>query len=147
MFDERRYFASGRDAGLPGLAIDVAGTRFGLLICEDAWFEEPARAAQAAGAEVLCVINASPFHLGKIEEREARMAERARAAGMPLLYAHLSGGQDEVVFDGGSFALDAQGTVRARAPKYGSRTGHPCHRAPPAGSRPQDQRASAIPPR
>ena len=120
MFDERRYFASGRDAGLPALVVDVGGLRVGVLICEDAWFDEPAQAACAAGAQWLCVLNASPFHLDKAGEREARMAERARAVGRPLLYAHLVGGQDEVVFDGASFALDATGTVTARAPAFES---------------------------
>ena len=118
VFDERRYFASGRDAGLPPVVFDVQGLRFGLNICEDAWFDEPALAAQAAGAQVLCVLNASPFHLGKAQEREQRMAERARGRGMPLLYSHLVGGQDEVVFDGASFALDARGEVAARSPMF-----------------------------
>ena len=118
VFDEHRYFASGRDLHLPPLVFDVQGLRFGLLICEDAWFAEPAEAAKAAGAEVLCVLNASPFHRGKSGEREARMAERARAVGLPLIYVHLVGGQDEVVFDGSSFALDATGQVRARAPMF-----------------------------
>jgi NAD+ synthase (glutamine-hydrolysing) len=118
VFDERRYFASGRDAGLPALVVEVDGVAFGILVCEDAWFDEPAQTAKAAGAQVLCVINASPFHLGKVAEREERMAERARAAGLPLLYAHLSGGQDEIVFDGASFAVDARGQVVARAPMF-----------------------------
>ncbi|WP_457394520.1 NAD+ synthase [Roseateles sp. P5_E1] len=118
VFDERRYFYSGRDAGLGAVVVDVRGHRVGLLICEDAWFEEPAAAAKAAGAELLCVINASPFHIGKVEEREAHMAERARAAGLPLLYAHLVGGQDEMVFDGASFAVQADGSVAARAPMF-----------------------------
>ena len=118
VFDERRYFASGRDAGLPPLVVDVDGTKVGVLICEDAWFDEPAQAACDAGAELLCVINASPFHLDKAGEREARMADRARAVQRPLLYAHLVGGQDEVVFDGASFALDAAGSVTARAPAF-----------------------------
>ena len=118
VFDERRYFASGRDAGLPPLVFEVAGLRVGLLICEDAWFEEPAQAACAAGAQVLCVLNASPFHLDKAGEREQRMAARARICARPLLYAHLVGGQDEVVFDGASFALDAAGKVCARAPAF-----------------------------
>jgi len=118
VFDERRYFASGRDAGQGPLVFEAGGLSVGVLICEDAWFEEPAQAACAAGAQVLCVINASPFHLDKAGEREARMAERARAVGLPLLYAHLVGGQDEVVFDGASFALDAQGRVGARAPTF-----------------------------
>ncbi len=118
VFDERRYFYSGRDAGLAPVVIDVRGLKVGLLICEDAWFEEPAAAAQAAGAQALCVINASPFHVGKNEERERHMAERARATGLPLFYAHLVGGQDEVVFDGASFAVQADGTLAARAPMF-----------------------------
>ena len=118
VFDERRYFVSGRDAGLGAVVFEVQGLKFGINICEDAWFDEPAAAAKAAGAQVLCVLNASPFHLGKVAEREERMAQRARAVGMPLLYSHLSGGQDEVVFDGGSFAVDARGEVVARAPVF-----------------------------
>jgi NAD+ synthase (glutamine-hydrolysing) len=118
VFDERRYFASGRDAGLSPLVFEAGGQRFGVLICEDAWFSEPAQAARDAGAQVVCVLNASPFHLDKAGEREARMAERARAVGLPLLYAHLVGGQDEVVFDGASFALDATGAVAARAAAF-----------------------------
>ncbi len=115
VFDERRYFVSGRDAGFGPLVIDVAGVRLGVLICEDAWFAEPAQATCAQGAQVLLVINASPFHAGKAAEREARMAERARQHQCPLIYAHMVGGQDEVVFDGASFALDAQGQLQARA--------------------------------
>jgi NAD+ synthase (glutamine-hydrolysing) len=118
VFDERRYFVSGRDAGLGPLVFDAGGVRFGVLICEDAWFDEPARLARDAGAQVLCVINASPFHLDKAGEREQRMAERARDVGLPLLYSHLVGGQDEVVFDGASFALDATGTLTSRAPSF-----------------------------
>ena len=118
VFDERRYFASGRDAGQRAVVFEVQGVRFGLVICEDAWFDEPGRAAKAAGAQVLCVINASPFHLGKFAEREERMAQTARELGLPLLYAHLAGGQDECVFDGASFALDASGSVTARAPMF-----------------------------
>jgi NAD+ synthase (glutamine-hydrolysing) len=118
VFDERRYFVSGRDAGEGAVVFEAGGLRFGVLICEDAWFDEPAEAARAAGAQVLCVLNASPFHLDKAAEREQRMAERARRVGMPLLYSHLVGGQDEVVFDGASFAVGANGIVRARAPMF-----------------------------
>jgi NAD+ synthase (glutamine-hydrolysing) len=118
VFDERRYFASGRDARQEPVVFEVEGMNFGLNICEDAWFDEPGESARAAGAQVLCVLNASPFHLGKVAEREDRMGERARSLGMPLLYVHLTGAQDEVVFDGASFALDASGAVVARAPMF-----------------------------
>ena len=118
VFDERRYFASGRDAGFGPLVLDVGGLKVGLLICEDAWFDEPAELARAAGAEVLAVINASPYHVGKEGERVARMADRARAVGLPLVYAHLVGGQDEVVFDGASFALQADGELAMQAESF-----------------------------
>lgn len=118
VFDERRYFVSGREAGQGAVVVDAGGLRVGLLICEDAWFDEPARLAREAGAQLLCVLNASPFHLDKAGERETRMAERARAVGLPLVYSHLVGGQDEVVFDGASFAVDAAGAVQARAPSF-----------------------------
>lgn len=118
VFDERRYFKSGRDAGQPPLVLKVQGWLVGVLICEDAWYDEPAEAACQAGAQALVVLNASPFHAGKGAEREARMAHRAKAVSCPLVYAHMVGGQDEVVFDGASFALDAQGQVTARAPSF-----------------------------
>jgi NAD+ synthase (glutamine-hydrolysing) len=124
VFDERRYFTPGNgvcvfEAGGSGGTDDGANAvRIGLLICEDAWFEAPARAAQEAGAQVLAVINASPFHAGKSGERVARMAERAKATGLPLVYAHLVGGQDEVVFDGASFALNVDGQLAARAEAF-----------------------------
>lgn len=118
VFDERRYFISGREAGLGPVVVDVQGWRVGLLVCEDAWFDEPAQAAAALGAQALVVLNASPFHAGKSAEREERMGERARGLGLPLLYAHLVGGQDEVVFDGASFAVDGAGRVMARSPSF-----------------------------
>ena len=114
VFDERRYFTPGQDT----VVFEVEGVRVGLLICEDAWFDEPARLAREAGAQVLAVINASPFHVGKGQERITRMSERARSVGLPLVYAHLVGGQDEVVFDGGSFAVSADGALAARAPSF-----------------------------
>ena len=118
VFDERRYFAPGQgtcvfQAGEGDDAISI-----GLLICEDAWFEEPARLAQQAGAELLVVINASPFHVGKGSERELMMCERCLASGLPLVYAHLVGGQDEIVFEGHSFALQANGTLAGRAESF-----------------------------
>lgn len=114
VFDERRYFVAG-DAPC---VFEVAGTQVGLLICEDAWFDKPAQDAKAAGAELLAVINASPFHVGKGDEREQAMRERVQATGLPLVYAHLVGGQDEVVFEGRSFAIDADGALAARAPSF-----------------------------
>jgi NAD+ synthase (glutamine-hydrolysing) len=114
VFDERRYFTPGRGT----CVFQCEGLNVGLLICEDAWFDEPAQLAREAGAQLLVVINASPFHVGKGGERVARMADRARAVGLPIVYAHLVGGQDEVVFDGGSFAVDADGVLAARAPSF-----------------------------
>lgn len=114
VFDERRYFVPGQGTGV--FAVD--GISVGLLICEDAWFNEPAELALASGAQVLAVINASPYHIGKGGERLARMADRAKATGLPIVYAHLVGGQDEVVFDGGSFAVAADGALVARAPAF-----------------------------
>ena len=114
VFDERRYFV----AGDKPCVFDVAGTKVGLLICEDAWFDAPAAEAKAAGAELLAVINASPFHVGKGDEREQAMRARVQATGLPLIYAHLVGGQDEVVFEGRSFALNADGALAARAPSF-----------------------------
>jgi len=114
VFDERRYFTPGESA----CVFEVAGRRVGLLICEDAWFSTPAQDARAAGAELLAVINASPFHIGKGDEREQAMRERVQETGLPLVYAHLVGGQDEVVFEGRSFALDAEGHLAARAPSF-----------------------------
>ncbi len=114
VFDERRYFV----AGDKPCVFEVAGTQVGLLICEDAWFDAPAADAKAAGAELLAVINASPFHVGKGDEREQAMRGRVQATGLPLIYAHLVGGQDEVVFEGRSFALNADGALAARAPSF-----------------------------
>ena len=118
VFDERRYFTPGQgvcvfQVGESGYQVSV-----GLLICEDAWFAEPAQLALEAGAQVLAVINASPFHVGKGGERVNRMADRVKATGLPLIYAHLVGGQDEVVFDGGSFALNTAGDLVARAESF-----------------------------
>jgi NAD+ synthase (glutamine-hydrolysing) len=111
VFDERRYFTPGNAP----CVFEVQGVRVGLLICEDAWFDAPAADAKAAGAELLAVINASPFHVGKGDEREQAMRGRVQATQLPLIYAHLVGGQDEVVFEGRSFALSAEGALAARA--------------------------------
>ena len=114
VFDERRYFTPGQGS----CVFECEGVRIGLLICEDAWFDAPARDAKAQGAELLAVINASPFHVGKGDERESTMAQRSRDCALPLIYAHLVGGQDEVVFEGRSFALQADGTLAGRAASF-----------------------------
>ena len=114
VFDERRYFIPGQDA----CVVEVDGVKIGLLICEDAWFEQPAFDACEAGAQLLVVMNASPFHRGKSLEREDAMRVRALATGLPLVYAHLVGAQDEVVFEGRSFALQSDGELAGRAPGF-----------------------------
>ncbi|QNP49074.1 NAD+ synthase [Diaphorobacter aerolatus] len=114
VFDEQRYFIPGNDT----CVFEVDGVRMGLLICEDAWYAEPAKAAANAGAQLLVCINASPFHLGKTVERENAMRARVAETGLPLVYAHLYGGQDEVVFEGASFALNADGQVAMRAASF-----------------------------
>ncbi len=114
VFDEYRYFTKGQGT----CVFQVEGISVGLLICEDAWFTEPAQLARASGAQLLAVPNASPFHAGKSGERVARMADRARAIELPLIYAHLVGGQDEVIFDGASFAVNADGSLAALAPAF-----------------------------
>ena len=114
VFDERRYFVPGQGT----CVFQVGGVSVGLLICEDAWFDEPAELAKEAGAELLAVINASPFHVGKGYEREAMMIERVKRCGLPLVYAHLVGGQDEVVFEGQSFAIGVDARLAGRAPSF-----------------------------
>jgi len=114
VFDERRYFTPGQGV----CVFQVEGISVGLLICEDAWFDEPGQLAKEAGAELLAVINASPFHVGKSGERVARMRQGALNTGLPLVYAHHVGAQDEVVFDGASFVLNADGTLAGKAPSF-----------------------------
>ncbi len=118
VFDERRYFTPGRGVCVFPVGEGKDEINVGLLICEDAWFEEPARLAKAMGAELLAVINASPFHVGKGGERELMMRERVLATGLPMVYAHLVGGQDEIVFEGHSFALQATGALAGRAESF-----------------------------
>ena len=118
VFDERRYFSPGEDVCVFDAGEGEDHVRVGLLICEDAWFDAPAQSTKEAGAELLVVINASPFHIGKGYERESVMAQRVQATGLPLVYAHLVGGQDEVVFEGHSFALNGDASLAARASSF-----------------------------
>ncbi len=91
------------------------GVKFGITICEDIWFDQPVQRAAAAGAQVLLNLNASPFHQGKAQERENLVGARAAKFGVSVVYVNLVGGQDELVFDGGSFVVGADGAVRHRA--------------------------------
>ncbi len=109
VFDEKRYFS----AALEVCVFDVNGVRFGLNICEDTWFSRAPARARAAGAEVLLVLNSSPYHMDKQHLRRDVMRANVSAHGLALVYANQVGGQDELIFDGGSFVLDAQGAVIA----------------------------------
>ncbi|MCB1675375.1 MAG: NAD+ synthase [Halioglobus sp.] len=114
VFDEKRYFTAGQDP----CVVDIAGVPVGLSVCEDLWEDGPTLRTAAAGARLLLNINASPYHRGKRGERWKLAAERARRAGLPIVYVNQVGAQDELVFDGGSFAVDAGGTVAAAAPNF-----------------------------
>ncbi|MCZ6585013.1 MAG: NAD+ synthase [Gammaproteobacteria bacterium] len=114
VFDEKRYFQSGTGPTV----VEYEGIRLGLTICEDTWEHAPCAAARAAGADLILVSNGSPYHLGSQASREAVLSERARENGIPLLYVNMVGGQDELVFDGGSVAIDAAGDIVFRAPAF-----------------------------
>lgn len=114
VFDEVRTFHPG---GAP-CVFELDGLRFGINICEDIWDAEAPLLARDAGAQVLLALNASPFHMDKVGERHGIARDRVRDCGLPLIYANLVGGQDELVFDGASFAVDDQGQVVAQAPMF-----------------------------
>ena len=111
VFDEKRYFQEGTGA----CVVDISGVKVGITICEDIWEPEPIAGARAAGAQLLINLNASPFHRGKPLQRQAMVAERARANDLPVVYVNQVGGQDELVFDGGSFAVNRDGAVAVSA--------------------------------
>nr|WP_323128853.1 NAD+ synthase [Thiothrix litoralis] len=114
VFDEKRYFTPGTEP----LVIEVAGVKLGLLICEDIWEDAPAKAAVIAGAEALCVLNASPFSYDKQAQRTELLQRQAATTGCPLAYVNVVGGQDELVFDGDSMLLDAVGNIVFRAQAF-----------------------------
>ncbi|UTF61749.1 NAD+ synthase [Gilvimarinus sp. DA14] len=114
VFDEVRYFVPGDTH----CVFDLNGTPTALTICEDIWHSEPMLQAREAGARLMLNLNASPFHQGKAGEREALLAQRAVEGGMPIIYTNLVGGQDELVFDGGSMAIDQQGKLCHRSPLF-----------------------------
>lgn len=112
VFDEVRYFTPDDHP----LVFQVKGMSFGLNICEDIWYPHAPGAAKKAGAEVLLVPNASPYHMRKQKQRHDIVKERVEQTGMPVVYANLVGGQDELVFDGASFVMDAYGQLQAQLP-------------------------------
>jgi NAD+ synthase (glutamine-hydrolysing) len=114
VFDEERYFQPGKQA----LTIECAGVKVGVLICEDIWEQHPAQMAAADGCELIVVPNASPYHIGKRELREKALLQRTRETGCPVVYANVIGGQDELVFDGRSFAITEKGEITGPTPAY-----------------------------
>ncbi|MDO8862476.1 NAD+ synthase [Haliea sp. E1-2-M8] len=114
VFDEKRYFQPGDRP----CVVEIAGVRVGLTICEDIWETGPVRDAVQAGAELIINLNSSPYHRGKRVERWDLVADRARSNNCPVVYVNQVGGQDELVFDGGSFAVDARGELVAAAPNF-----------------------------
>lgn len=114
VFDEQRYFKAGTEP----LVIDIGGTQVGILVCEDIWTPAASAASVAAGAEVCIVLNGSPYEGSKQAHREALLADRARELKVPFIYQNMVGGQDELVFDGGSFAVNRDGSLGMRAPSF-----------------------------
>ncbi len=114
VFDEERYFAPGTSA----CVFPAGGLRVGLVICEDIWVPGPAAQARAAGAQVLVVANGSPYHTSQHALRCEQVGARARENAMPIVYVNRSGGQDELVFDGASFVVDAAGALVQQLPAW-----------------------------
>ncbi|MGA0806937.1 MAG: nitrilase-related carbon-nitrogen hydrolase, partial [Pseudohongiellaceae bacterium] len=114
VFDEKRYFKRGTEP----LVLELGGMRMGFTICEDLWKPYAMAQSAAAGAQVMININGSPYHLDKVGERRQVMQQRVREGHMPLVYVNQVGGQDELVFDGASMALQADGNVAVQACQY-----------------------------
>ncbi|MGD2167398.1 MAG: NAD+ synthase [Gammaproteobacteria bacterium] len=114
VFDEVRYFTPGTEPTV----VDFLGMRLGLVICEDVWEPAPCARTVAAGAQLILVINGSPYHMRQQAAREALLRERARANEVPIVYLNMVGGQDELVFDGGSVAVHATGDIAFRAKRF-----------------------------
>ena len=114
VFDEERYFKAGKDASV----FTLNGVRVGINICEDVWGSAPTGASRAAGAEVLLAINGSPYEIDSQLQREEVVRRRVQEIGIPAIYLNMVGGQDELVFDGGSFAMDSNGDVVFRGAAF-----------------------------
>ena len=115
VFDEERYFEAGSEAA----TFRLNGIRIGLQICEDLWRAGPAAKSRSAGAEMLLAINGSPYEVRSQAKREDVVRQRLAETGIPAVYLNMVGGQDELVFDGGSFAMTRDGEVTFRAPAFG----------------------------
>ncbi|PIE41401.1 MAG: NAD+ synthase [Gammaproteobacteria bacterium] len=120
VFDEKRYFT----AGDKPCVVDICGINMAVSICEDIWHPQPMAQARAAGAQLMLNLNASPYHLGKAVDREALIKQRAKEGEMSILYTNLSGGQDELVFDGASMVVDSHGELLFRAPEFETQLYH-----------------------
>lgn len=116
VFDEQRYFAAGSEV----CVFDWLGHKIGLTVCEDIWHEQPIAESKAAGAELMININASPFHVGKLQQRHQLLGNHAKTHHLPIVYVNQVGGQDELIFDGGSFVVDANGQLCASLPEHES---------------------------
>ena len=114
VFDEERYFNRGSEPCM----FELGGVKFGLNICADVWEPEAVRRASTTGAQVLLVMNASPFAIAKQERRYSVIRDRIAETGMPVVYANMVGGQDELIFDGGSFAMDRQGNLTHQSAQF-----------------------------
>lgn len=114
VFDEQRYFESGTDVCL----LEIVGQKVAFTICEDMWEKEPVQQAKSAGAQLMININASPYHMNKLSERQTLLRERSVQGGFPIIYVNMVGGQDELIFDGGSMVVTAAGECHCLAPSY-----------------------------
>lgn len=114
VFDERRYFDKGRNQVL----FDYKGITIGLLICEDLWEKGPIAELKKQGADLIISLNASPFEIEKQDNRKTMLAKRSRENNLPIVYVNAVGGQDDLVFDGGSMAVQADGSVAHEAPRF-----------------------------
>jgi len=114
VFDEKRYFSEGRDT----LVTSIRSVPVGITICEDIWMDDPVRDCVAAGARLILALNASPYDMGKQARRQALLERKARMHAVSIVYVNLVGGQDELVFDGGSMVYDHAGTLAVEAPLF-----------------------------
>ncbi len=114
VFDEKRYFEAGNKAAV----FKIKGTKIGINICEDIWYSDPAKLAKAAGAELIIVINGSPYEKDGQLRRELIVRKRISEVSLPVVYLNMVGGQDELIFDGTSFVMNSRGEITYRAPSF-----------------------------